>query len=98
MQLVQTLCPAVPANVPARHDAHGPPTGPAAPASQTHAAPSPLDAEEEDSGGHVWHTSESAPSTAENFPGLQLVHSLAPAAAWNVPALQLAHALAPAAA
>ena len=92
-QSVHASGPATPLYVPARHLVQGPPLGPDDPALQVQSACSSLAAGALEFGGHVWHTSDVAPTTIEYLPSKQLVHEASPVAILYVPATHKMHAL-----
>jgi hypothetical protein len=92
-QSVHASGPATPLYVPARHLVQGPPLGPDDPALQVQSACSSLAAGALEFGGHVWHTSDVAPTTIEYLPSKQLVHEASPVATLYVPATHKVHAL-----
>ena len=77
--------------LPATHGTQVPPLGPDEPALQVQSACSSLAAGALECGGHVWHTSDVAPTVVEYLPSKQSVHKAAPVATLYFPATQFEH-------
>ena len=85
-QLAHGALPGAVLNEPATQRAHGPPSGPAHPASQRQCALLPLAARDAELLGQSWHWSDAAPVTFEYCPGSHAAHATTAKCALKVPA------------
>ena len=85
-QLVHAASPVATLYLPATHCVQVSPSGPVQPGSQVQSICSSLAAGALEFGGHVWHTSDVAPSVVEYLPSTQLVHAASPVATLYLPA------------
>ena len=88
-QSVHVAVPVEPLYLPAKHDAHGPPFGPVAPALQVQLAKVPLPAGELEFVGHALQVAlAEAPTAVEYVPAPQSEHTVDPGSALYLPATQ----------